>query len=247
MTHPTEGDLVLLYYGDHEDPAAIETHLENCPACHDAMASLRADLALARLDAPEPGAAYGARMWVRVEPLLSRVPAGPVSFFRRRVVRRAAGYLALAACLAAAFILGRALPRGQDEVSVVADARERVLLAAVARHLDRSQRVLVELAHADEGHVGDLSARAERLVAENRLYRQSAQQAGEVGLASLLDDLGRVLVEVANTPAPLTPGDVRDLNARVERKELLFKVRVVGSRLMERERTSYGAKNGSSL
>jgi hypothetical protein len=247
MTHPTDGDLVLHHYGDHEDAGAIATHLEGCAACHAAMESLRADLASVTLDVPEPGADYGTRVWERLGPRLAGGPTAPVSFFRRPVVRRAGGYLALAACLATAFILGRTLPRGQGDTGPLADTRERVLLVAVARHLDRSQRVLVALAHAEEGHAGDLSARAERLVAENRLYRQSAQQAGETGLASILDELGRVLLEVANAPGPLSPGDVRDLNARVERKELLFKVRVVGSQLMEREKTSYGAKNGSSL
>ncbi len=247
MRHPTADDLVLHYYGDHEDPVAVTTHLESCAACQAAMESLRADLAAVTLDVPQPGADYAKRTWERLRPRLAGVPTEAAPFFRRPAVRRASGYLALAACIAVAFILGRTLPRGEGDTEPLADTRERVLLVAVARHLDRSQRVLVELAHADEGHAGDLSARAERLVAENRLYRQSAQQAGEAGLASILDELGRVLVEVANAPGPLSPGDVRDLNARVERKELLFKVRVVGSQLMEREKTSYGAKNGSSL
>jgi hypothetical protein len=128
----------------------------------------------------------------------------------------------------------------------VAETRERILLAAVARHLDRSQRVLVELSHADDADLGELPARAERLVAENRLYRQSAEQAGEAGLASLLDDLGRVLVEVAHAPDPMTRDEVRALNARVERKELLFRVRVVGVRLTRTE-TKRPAMRGSSL
>lgn len=247
MTHPTEEDLVLHHYGDHEDAPAIASHLAACVACRAAAESLRADMAAVTLEAPPVGADYGTRIWEQVRPRLGANATKPAVFFHRSLVRRSAGYLALAACLVAAFFLGRILPRGHEDSGALADTRERVLLVAVARHLDRSQRVLVELAHADEGRVSDLSARAERLVAENRLYRQSAEQAGEAGLASVLDELGRVLLEVANAPEPLTRGDVRDLNARVDRKALLFKVRVVGSQLMERERVSYGAKNGSSL
>jgi hypothetical protein len=245
MSHLTEDDLVLHHYGEHGEAAAVAAHLERCEACRASMEALRTDLASVTLDVPAASADYATRVWERLRPHL--VAASPRrGMLHRPAVRRAAGYLALAASLVAAFLLGRMSPQPSG-VAMVPDTRERVLLAAVARHLDRSQRVLVELAHADEGNAGDLSARAERLVAENRLYRQSARQAGEVGLASLLDELGLVLLEVAHAPEPLTPGDVRDLNARVERKALLFKVRVVGSRLVERERVAYGTQLKSSL
>jgi hypothetical protein len=245
MSHLTEDDLVLHHYGEHGEAAAVAAHLERCEACRASMEALRTDLASVTLDVPAASADYATRVWERLRPQLG---AGSPrrGMLHRPAVRRAAGYLALAASLVAAFILGRMSPQ-PSRVAMVPDTRERVLLAAVARHLDRSQRVLVELAHADEGNAGDLSARAERLVAENRLYRQSARQAGEVGLASLLDELGLVLLEVAHAPEPLAPGDVRDLNARVERKALLFKVRVVGSRLVERERVAYGTQLKSSL
>ena len=38
---------------------------------------------------------------------------------------------------------------------------------------------------------------------ESRLYRQAAVRAGEPGVASVLDELERVLIEVANSPPPV--------------------------------------------
>jgi len=47
--------------------------------------------------------------------------------------------------------------------------------------------------------------RAEDLLQENRLYRQTALQEGDTGLASVLDELERVLLDVAHSPEQVTP------------------------------------------
>src|SRR6476660_8340780 len=65
--------------------------------------------------------------------------------------------------------------------------------------------MLVELASADDtiGAV-DISleqSRAEQLVAANRLYRQTAVSTGDARMAALLDELERVLVDIAASPA----------------------------------------------
>ena len=48
---------------------------------------------------------------------------------------------------------------------------------------------------------------AEDLVATNRILRASADHAGEPALRSLLDDLERVLLEVAHSPAEATAAE----------------------------------------
>jgi hypothetical protein len=125
------------------------------------------------------------------------------------------------------------------------ETRERILLVAVGEHLEKSQMLLVELAHADAEAPADVSGRAAQLVAANRLYRQSALRAGEAGVADVLDELERFLVEVANAPTPLSADEVRELNQRIEARGLLFKVRVVGSRLREPARKPSRADAGS--
>jgi hypothetical protein len=233
MRHLTEEDLVLLFYGEHPEAAAAAQHLEACPDCHEVDARLRAELQAVVLEAPPRGDDYGRLVWERLEPRLAADRAGRS---RGRAIRRAAAILAMAASLVVAFLLGRHMPRPQGGSAPAVETRERILLVAVGEHLERSQMLLVELAHADAEAPVDVSGRAAQLVAANRLYRQSALRAGEAGVADVLDELERFLMEVANAPTPLDAGEVRELNERIEARGLLFKVRIVGSRLRERHR-----------
>ncbi len=89
---------------------------------------------------------------------------------------------------------------------------ERLLRAEVEDHLERSQRMLVELVNADYevgAPIAGERARAADLVAAGRLYRRSAEQVGDAEIGGLLEDLERVLVEVANGPADIAPEDMR--------------------------------------
>jgi hypothetical protein len=79
-------------------------------------------------------------------------------------------------------------------------------------------------------------ALADELVASSRLYRQTAARSGEPALAAVLEELERVLVEVAAGPDALTPGDLAELQRRIESRGLLFRVRVIGSQVREREK-----------
>jgi vacuolar-type H+-ATPase subunit E/Vma4 len=72
------------------------------------------------------------------------------------------------------------------------------------------------------------------LVGANRLYRQTALNAGEAGMASVLDQLERVLVEVANSPSEVSSKQLESLRKRIESQGILFKVRVVGSDVRKR-------------
>ena len=115
--------------------------------------------------------------------------------------------------------------------------RERVLLVAVGDHLERSQMVLVELANAHTRDALDISAErqsADELLASNRLYRQTAAQIGETGVADLLDDLERVLAEVANGPSQVSMQDLAAIQQRIEAQGILFKVKIIGSDMRER-------------
>jgi hypothetical protein len=118
--------------------------------------------------------------------------------------------------------------------------RERVLLVAVGDHLDRSQMVLAELSNAPDGKGKiDISSEqqiAQDLIDDNRLYRQTARSTGDTAVASVLDDLERVLVEVANSPSEVTPEQFDQLRQEIRDRGLVFKVRVIGSQVQQRER-----------
>ena len=80
-------------------------------------------------------------------------------------------------------------------------------MVAVGDHLERSQMVLVELVNADTKSAVDISAEremAESLLQENRLYRQTAQVSGKTRMATVLEDLERVLMEIAHSPERAT-------------------------------------------
>jgi hypothetical protein len=127
--------------------------------------------------------------------------------------------------------------------------RERILLVDLGQHLDRSQMVLVELVSADDKGSVDISserARAEQLVAANRLYRQTAVSTGDTAMASVLDDLERVLVDIAASPKTMTQEDLDSVRRRIDEKELLFKVRVMASQVRARQQEAIKVRNSQT-
>ncbi len=162
--------------------------------------------------------------------------------------RRWAWALATAALVVMAFLTGRLLNVREQQAAIEQSAeagapqavagdamvRERVLLIAVGDHLERSQMVLIELAHAETSDHLDISAErqlADDLLASNRLYRQTAQQMGQTNVAGILDELERVLVELARGPSTVSMRQLADIQQRIESQGILFKVKVVGSDL----------------
>jgi hypothetical protein len=187
--------------------------------------------------APERGEDDGARVWERLRPQLGLAAPPRVVPIRGRLWPRAVSVAALAAALVLAFLLGRRFPDQPQPLS--AEVRERVLVVAVGDHLERSQMVLVELVNAPTGEAMNVKAQralADELVSANRLYRQAAARSGEPALTAVLEELERVLVEVAAGPDALTADDLAELQKRIESRGLLFRVRVIGSLVREREK-----------
>lgn len=252
MSHLSEEDLVLHYFGEGE-AATAEAHLRDCPTCREALDALRRDLAATPVpEVPERGEDYGAQVWARLAPRLGpegTIAGMPVAPPPRRVWTRLAAPLAVAAALLIAFLLGRHWPQAAPApaaVSASAAGRDRILLVAIGDHLERSEMLLVELANAgDDGKTVDISAQqqwAEELAGANRLYRQTVVRAGEPGTASVLDELERLLVDVAHRPSSLRPAELADIRRRIESRGLLFRVRVVGTQLREKEKETTKAQ-----
>jgi hypothetical protein len=125
-----------------------------------------------------------------------------------------------------------------------------VLLVALGDHLDRSQMLLVELANAEPGAPLDISREqqsAENLVDDNRLYRQAAQQVGDRGVSEVLEELERVLVEIANSPSEMTQHDLESLQKRIQGQGLIFKVRVIGSQARRPKAAAASVPEGVKL
>jgi hypothetical protein len=238
-THLTHEDLVLAYYGEPEAP---REHLDGCAECRAELATLAAVLdQVTPVAVPEPEAGYEARVWDR---LFWRLPAERA---RARATNRrtAAAWIALAAVIATTFVTGVLVSR---KVTAPAGAiatttqpaaattgsteqqRDRILLVVVGNHFDQSERVLVELANLSADGDTDITLereRAEDLLASNRIYRRSALDRGEDNVATLLDELEPVLMQIAHAPDQVSSDELRRIQKRVEAKGLVFKLRVV--------------------
>jgi hypothetical protein len=241
MSHPSEDQLVLHYYGEAPE---LGDHLAGCAECRSRYEVLqRVFAAVNAAPVPERGEDYGKAVWERVR---HGVP-------RRSGFRWADLFLhpprwavagAMAVLLVCAFLAGRFWPRAEGPRTATTNlaganrVRERILLVAVGDHLEQSQMVLVELVNSKGNGPMDISAeqeRAEDLLDANRLYRQTAATAGETAMASVLDDLERTLLEIAHSPSTISSREFDEIRSRIESEGIIFKIRVVGSNVRGRE------------
>jgi anti-sigma factor RsiW len=239
MKHIGENDLVLLYYGELSDHGEAIAHLEGCPECRAEYERLKDVLAAVdSVPAPDWSASHTDELWIGLRPQLATLrPATRVSF---TPVRRWALAASIAACLLAAFMLGRFWPRPQVETASApaGNVRERILLVAVGDHLERSQMMLVDLVNTQGNGTVDLSseqARAQDLVAGNRLYRQTATREGDAAVADVLDRLERILLAIAHGPSQMPAKEFEELRKSIESQGIILKVRLIGAKARQVE------------
>jgi hypothetical protein len=232
MNHVSEEQLVLHYYGETLD-GAVDGHLQQCDICRVNYRQLQRVLnSLDAAPVPERGPGYGAAIWQKIE---ARVPGR--SAFLRIDFRLWLLAGAMAALVVVAFLAGRLTQRPAPQTAVgSAPVRERILLVAVGDHLERSQNILVELENSTTPDMAYERESAVELVESNRLFRETATGAGDTATASLLEDLERILVEIANSPAEMSSGQLRELQKEIADRGILFKVKVFASQVQEREK-----------
>jgi len=241
MNHINEEQLIDYYYGEAESPAVISAHLQACRQCSQNYISLVADLdSLKPITAPKRTLDYGEEVWHSIRGSLRAYPAPEKTRRSWFTLLNPWGFAAVAtACLliAAAFFAGRQWEHRNGTVGKNTasgeQGKQRVVLVVLGDHLDRSERLLVELKHAEPSTEGPLQAEARDLLSANRLYRESVKQSGDPALSSALDHLERVLVEVANEPAGLSQAKLDELQKEMNTDGLLFEVRVLRSRVQE--------------
>ncbi len=229
MEHLSQEQLTLAYYGDVDQET--RQHLGECRQCQDAFAREQRLLAdLPDYAIPERGAAYGAEVWARLLPKLPANQPKPRWFTWWTLTP------ALAALLIVAFFAGMLAERQKRTQGFSLGARDRVLLITMGGHLDRSEVLLAELVNATPGTI-DLAeerTRAQDLLGENRLLRLTAARNGEANAASVLDELERVLLDVAHSPSNLSAPELEALQRRLENEGILFKVRIIRSNIEEK-------------
>lgn len=249
-THLTDDDLVLHFYGEMDQAAESEavSHLAGCDECRRSYTRLQRVLAAVdAMPAPALPDAFERVVWARLESALPPRRGWLGGWLGELMVGPAnlAWAAAVMLLVAGAFFAGRLTnpPTGVNAPTMASavDIRERILLSDIGEHLDRSQAMLIELVTAeqpdgrDEVDISLERARAEELVAANRLYRQTASGTGNSSVTQLLDELERLLVELAASPDQLSGDDMERVQQRVAARDLLFKVRVVSTALRAKQ------------
>jgi hypothetical protein len=250
MKHPTEEELFAYREDEMWGRDTTAAHLQQCAECRAELERIeKVFQALDAIPVPDPGEDYGTKVWRQVA---DRLPEKKMAWWSEFLApRRLLAIGAAAALLIAAFFAGRFTGPGKSGGNEPLDAgkvHERVLVVAVGEHLGKSEMILMELSNAQPVsgskkliNISTEQRRAEDLVEENRLYRRTALNGGDNAMASTLDELERVLQDVANSPAEVTPAQFASIQKRIAERGILLKVRVVRQELRAEQAGSKSA------
>ena len=262
MMHLSEEELIAHAYGEGE-MAAVKRHLEECAECSDTYTSIESDFAdMKFVEPPGRDADYGKKVWASLSGSLPAYESAKWKWLRGGPWRGLSYAVACALLLACTFVGGRlwerkhaqsgakiSSPKTEQQVAHVAQPG-RVVVVVLSDHLDRSERLLVELKHADAENIemaSPLSEEARSMLAANRLCRQKARQQDDPRLATALDRLDHLLEELANQPGGLNVATLARLQKEANADGLLFEVRVLRSRLPEQQEVANGHTKGGTI
>lgn len=248
MKHLTDEQLVAHYFAEDANRIVTETHLRICSRCEQVYEEISNALAVRPPEPPALESGYGKQLWRSIQGPLRPYPASRRSFFSwPRLVLAGACLLGLAA----AFLGGSFWQKSRThstQATNLPQAKERVVLLILNDHLDRSERLLVELNHAGtepSDADGSLQAEARQLLPDNRLYRQAVSANGDPIMSAALDHLERVLLEVANSPGKLSDADLARIEHEMNTDSLLFQIRVLRARTSRPQPKSNSEKGAS--
>ena len=262
MMHLTDEDMIGNIYGEGENTAAVERHLAGCRDCAQSFAELKRDLAaMDRTEAPVRDAYYGERVWAAIAPML------PVYEAQKRRWSLSSGWsvnpwlkglsyaAAVALLVACAFYAGQLMERKNhptmaQQEQKAPQAKQPVVVVVLDDHLDRSERFLVELKHADFDPAAvesPMRDEAKSLLAANRVCRKNAAQSDDPELTTALDHLDHLLADAANEPGGLNAQNIAKLQDEMNADGVLFEVRVLRSRIAHHDKTENNPVKGGTI
>lgn len=252
MNHLSEEQLIELYYSE-DGPEAVN-HLDACIPCARAYEALQSDLAdMKPVAVPTRGEHYGDHVWASIADRLPSYATEKKSWFQQPLWLGTGAAAAGLLLVAGAFYAGRLWEHRQPQrTAVVATTTQpapppRVVVVLLSDHLERSERLLVQLKHAsadDDELALPLRDEARSLLASNRKYRQEAETSGDPALTKALDRLNDVLTELANHPGGLDADAIAKLQEQMNTDGLLFEVRVLRSRIPDHQAAIHNHHTG---
>jgi hypothetical protein len=267
MMHLTDEDMIGHIYGESENATAVERHLAGCRQCAHSFQELKRDLAeVDRMEGPLRDAGYGERVWSAIAPMLpayalekrrwglsSVWSANPRSANRwLKSLSYAMGVALLVAC---AFYAGQLVERKNHPIVAQQEqkppqVKQPVVVVVLDDHLDRSERFLVELKHADfdpDALAAPMRDEAKSLLDANRVCRKNAAQADDPELTTALDHLDHLLADAANEPGGLNAQSIAKLQGEMNSEGVLFEVRVLRSRIAHHTGTGNNSVKGGTV
>lgn len=251
MKNITDEDLILLYYGEHED-AELAQKVAGSAELSARFEQLSAELKLAdSYAAPQRGDDYGSEVWQRSAPQLDNESTENTGWLKTwwtglsRPNVCLAGALSFVLVAALAFMLGRnggvepqadPVANTGDPTGITAPAvanvdSSQLLAHSVSSHLEQVNLMLTQFANSPVSLANESKYATDVLVA-NRLYRQAAMNQGNRQLAAVLTELEPLLIEMAYEAQKNSPATRERMQEEVK-NGLLFKVRVMNNQLRQ--------------
>lgn len=245
MNKVSDNDLILLYYGESDDPS-LAVKVAESAVLTERFETICAELKMAdALVPPEKDDDYGAEVWRKISPRLETAQQHNgkswLSWFSALSTPSFsfAGVAAVALLTVVAFLLGRQNGPGQENLiqdPMIAGTEitsnldpERLLTRSISSHLDQVSMMLTEFANLPETS-GREAEQATDMLLTNRLYKQAAQARGDQKLAHFLGQLEPILLELAYE-AQNGSTATRERMQKEVNDGLLFKVRVMNNQL----------------
>jgi len=123
--------------------------------------------------------------------------------------------------------------RREAEMAKVTEAADAAG-SKTARHVEQAQLLLRSFRNSRPADAGGRASsdlayekqRSKKLLYENIVLRREAASRGNLPVESLLDSLEPILIDIANLPDKPAPADVREINERMRRKNLVAMLQI---------------------
>ncbi len=253
MKHLNEEELLEHYWGEDRDPGSSARHLADCAECAESYTDLQADLSvLEDIALPVRDPEYGQRVWRSIARSLPEQPYRKPLWMLPALWRGLAYAAAVAVLVATSFYSGRMWEHAKAPAIANTPTKppapppqtpspaQRVVVVVLSDHLDRSERLLVELKHADANDsetLAPLSDEARILLPANRICQKEARSNDDPQLEKALVSLDHLLAGLASRPEGLNAAAVARLQDEMKAEGMLFEVRVLRARIPSRSET----------
>jgi hypothetical protein len=213
----------------HSEATAEEaSHVAGCEHCRSEFEAYQATLEYVnQWKAPDRSPGYGARVWQRI--------AGEIRPRKRFQWMSAASalWVGVAACGLVLLLVpmlrrnGRNMAPASHPETQASIQSGRLLDAALGDHLERASILFTHVLN-DPGLAAAGDSDLENLIAENRLYRQTAEQQNDRDASSLLSDVETVLLDLQHSSgAPAA--ELRYVQQRISDSSLRFRLGIARS------------------